>query len=123
MGFESKDWVSRRGVLIRRRAAILLVLLTLVATLAMAQTSASTRKIRNKVVPAYPELARKINLVATVKVQVTINPSGSVVEAKAVGGHPLLIGPSVDAAKQWRYEPAGETTTTIIEFHFGPGAN
>ena len=60
---------------------------------------------------------------AAVKVQVTIAPCGSVLDAKAVGGHPSLIAPSVNAAKQWRYEPGGETTTSVIEFHFGPDIN
>ncbi len=122
MGFERDYRVPCRATWLRH-VGILLVVLTLFAAFVGAQASATSRKVRNKVVPTYPELARKINLVATVKVQITISPNGSVTEAKAVGGHPLLIGPSVDAAKQWRYEPAGDTTTMIIEFHFGPGAN
>ncbi|ABF40776.1 TonB-like protein [Candidatus Koribacter versatilis Ellin345] len=122
MGFERNHKIPRRATF-ARALGILLVVVTLFAALAAAQASATSRKVRNKVVPTYPELARKINLVATVKVQIVIGPNGNVTEAKAVGGHPLLIGPSIDAAKQWRYEPAGESTTTIIEFHFGPGAN
>lgn len=103
-----------------RKLAAGLALLALAVTLAGAQQS--LRKVKNKVIPQYPELARKINLSATVRVQMTIAPSGAVVQAKALGGHPLLVGPAVDAAKQWRYEPAGETSTSIVEFHFGPGA-
>ena len=100
-----------------------LLLLALLLSLAGAQTAPATRKVRSRVVPIYPELARKLNLVANVKVQVTIAPSGAVTDAKAVGGHPLLIEPSVDAAKRYRFEPAGETTTAVIEFHFAPGGN
>ena len=87
--------------------------------MASAQTSDSTRKIKTKVVPVEPELARKLKLVAIVKVQVTIAPNGAVQQAKALGGHPLLIAPSVDAAKQFRYEPGDSTTTAVIEFHYG----
>lgn len=93
------------------------------ACLAGAQSVQATRKIRNKVIPVYPELARRLKLVAIVKVQVTVAPSGAVLEAKPLGGHPLLIGPSVDAAKQFRYEPASESTTSILEFHFAPVDN
>ena len=116
-----KKPVRPRSVLLRYTLGFF-VLLALLSAFAGAQAAnvATSRKVRNRVVPTYPELARKINLVATVKVQITIAPNGAVTEAKAVGGHPLLIGPSVDAAKQWRYEPGGEATTTIIEFHFGP---
>lgn len=104
----------------RHRLAAVVAVLALAVSLAGAQQS--LRKVKSKVVPAYPELARKINLSATVRVQMTIAPSGAVVQAKALGGHPLLVGPAVDAAKQWRYEAAGETSTSIVEFHFGPGA-
>lgn len=106
-----------------RRVGAAVVVVLLLASFAAAQGAAPSRKIRSKVIPPYPELARRLNLVATVKVQVTIAPSGTVLQAKAIGGHPLLIEPSVDAAKQWRYEPGPETTTSVIEFHFAPGAN
>jgi Gram-negative bacterial TonB protein C-terminal len=97
---------------------ILLVFAALSASFAGAQSS--SRRVRTKVVPVEPELARRLNLIATVKVQVTVAPNGAVVEAKALGGHPLLIAPSLEAAKQFRYEPAGETSTMLIEFHFVP---
>lgn len=108
---------------VRRSLGIVLALIALLTAFSGAQSDASARKIRSRVMPVYPELARKLNLVATVKVQVTVAPNGLVTQAKAIGGHPLLIAPSVDAAKQYRFEPAGETTTSIIEFHFAPGAN
>ncbi len=82
---------------------------------------AAARKIKTRVAPVYPELARKLSLAATVKVQVTVAPNGTVTQAKAMGGHPLLVDPAVIAAKQFRYEPGDETMTTIIEFHFAPG--
>lgn len=102
------------------RFAVLMFLLT---SFAAGQSPDPDRKVRNRVVPIYPEMARKLKLVANVKVQVTVAPNGAVTQAKAIGGHPLLIAPSVDAAKQWRYEPAGESTTTTIEFHFAPGGD
>ena len=42
--------------------------------------------------------------------------------AKAIGGHPLLIDASVNAAKQFKYEAATEETKEIVEFKFN-GAN
>ena len=98
---------------------MLLVFAALFVVSARAQSADVDRKVRNKVVPVYPELARKMKLVANVKVEVTVAPNGSVVQARPLGGHPLLIAPSVDAAKGFRYEPAGSTTTNMIEFHFG----
>jgi TonB family protein len=114
---------KRFSARVRWSLGILLALLALLTAFSGAQNDASARKVRSRVMPVYPELARKLNLVATVKVQVTVAPNGSVTQAKAIGGHPLLIAPSVEAAKGYRFEPAAETTTSIIEFHFAPGAN
>ncbi len=78
------------------------------------------RKIKTRVPPVYPELARKMAIVGTVKVELVIDASGAVRSAKPVGGHPLLIPAAVDAAKRWRYEPASSETTTVVEFRFNP---
>jgi TonB family protein len=88
-----------------------------------AQNAAAVRQARTTAKPHYPELARRLNLSATVKVQVTVSSSGAVLDAKATGGHPMFIAPSLDAAKKWHYEPAGQNTTEVIQFHFSPGAS
>jgi len=91
----------------------LLVGLTVVAP-------ADDRKIKTQVAPAYPEVMRRNHMGGTVKLQVTISPDGRVTEAKAVGGHPMLIGPATEAVKQWKYQPGSEQTTTVIEIRFDP---
>ena len=66
----------------------------------------------------YPELARKMNVTGIVKVQVVIAANGVVKSTKLVGGHPLLVEPSLEAVKKWKYEPANEETTETVEFKF-----
>jgi TonB family protein len=82
--------------------------------------SADDRKIKTQVAPAYPELMRRYNMGGTVKLRITISPDGRVTEAKAVGGHPMLIVPATEAVKQWKYEPGAEQTVTVIEIRFDP---
>ena len=55
--------------------------------------------------PNYPPLAKQIRVQGTVTVQVLIDESGSVVSAKAVSGHPLLIAEAVEAARRARFSP------------------
>ena len=78
------------------------------------------RRAKNKVQPSYPELARKMNLTGTVKVEVVVAPSGSVKEARVVGGHPVLATAALDAARKWRFEPASVESTGVIDFKFEP---
>jgi outer membrane biosynthesis protein TonB len=40
------------------------------------------RRAKSKVQAVYPELARKMNITGTVKVQVVVSPNGTVKEAK-----------------------------------------
>jgi TonB family protein len=80
--------------------------------------SEEDRKVKTRIDPIYPDLARRMNVTGTVKVMVVIGTNGSVKSAKPLGGHPLLIEPSVEAVKKWKYEPAPEETTTTVQFMF-----
>jgi TonB family protein len=76
------------------------------------------RKVKSRVQPVYPEIAKHMNLTGTVKLEVVVAPNGSVKNAKVLGGHPLLSSSAVDAVKKWRFEPGPEESTGVIEFKF-----
>ena len=76
------------------------------------------RKVKSKVAPVYPELARRLSLGGKVKVEAVVAPDGHVKSAQAVGGHPVLVQSCVDAMKEWKFEPTPEETTQVIEFEF-----
>lgn len=77
-----------------------------------------TRKVKSKVAPTYPDLARRMNITGVVKIQVTIGANGTVKNTKLVGGHPVLATAALEALRKWRYEASSEETTGIVEFHF-----
>jgi len=111
----------------RRFAAILLAAVTMFATFVpwslRAQSSQSdeiVRRAKTKVQPAYPELARKMQISGTVKIEVTVSPNGTVKEARVVGGHPVLATAALDAAKKWRFEPTSNESSGVIDFKFEP---
>ena len=78
------------------------------------------RKIKSRVAPVYPELARRMSITGVVKVEVTVAPNGGVKNCKLVGGHPVLASAAIDAVKKWRFEPAAEESTGVVEFRFDP---
>lgn len=111
----------------QRTAAVVLAVLTMAVALGPIQLRAQqapneeiARRAKTKVQPVYPELARKMNLVGTVKIEVVVAPNGSVKDARVVGGHPVLAGAALDAAKKWRFEPASAESSGVIDFKFEP---
>jgi len=77
----------------------------------------AARKLKSKVSPQYPELARKMNVTGSVKLELVVAANGQVKSVKALGGHPLLIDAAQSAVKQWRYEP-GPEDTEVVEIRF-----
>lgn len=111
----------------QRIAAALLFAVALFAAFAPRRVAAQTaptdeivRRAKSKVEPAYPELARRMQISGTVKIEVTVAPNGTVKEARVVGGHPVLANAALDAAKKWRFEPAATESTGVIDFKFEP---
>jgi TonB family protein len=88
---------------------------------AAAGTSAQeARKAIAKPTPRYPEIAKQMKLVGTVKVEITIGPDGKVKSTNVVGGHPVLIDATLAALKEWKYEPAKSETAATLTFDFRP---
>lgn len=86
-------------------------------------TDESKRKVKIKTTPAYPDLARRMNVTGKVKIEVVITPDGRVKATRVIGGHPLLVQACQDAVKEWKFIPAPEETTQVIEFDFRGAAN
>ena len=115
------------GMVSRRTAAGLLALLSLAGTATplfvcaqQTQSEEIVRRAKTKVEPTYPELARKMHIAGTVKIEVVVAPNGTVKDARVVGGHPVLANAALDAAKKWRFEPAAAETAGVIDFKFEP---
>ena len=81
-------------------------------------TEEGKRKVKTRVSPVYPELAKRMNVTGKVKIEVIISPEGHVKSTRVVGGHPLLVQVCQDAVKEWKFTPGSEETTQIVEFEF-----
>jgi TonB family protein len=82
-------------------------------------SSENVRRIVRQSAPAYPELARRMNLGGTVKVVAVVAADGSVKTVEPVGGSPVLIKAAQDAVAKWKFAPGAESREPI-ELHFTP---
>jgi protein TonB len=65
-----------------------------------------TVRILHQVTPVYPPLARMTHVQGAVVLLMTIDETGSPTDVKVLAGHPGLQEAALQAARQWRFEPA-----------------
>ena len=108
---------------VRNSALFFLVLITLTGTWPVAGLAQEgmDRKVKSRVSPIYPEIARKMGLTGSVKLQLVVAANGVVKETKVIGGHPILVNAATEAVKKWRFETASAESTGTVEFRFDPG--
>jgi len=88
----------------------------------------SPRRTIRAVKPDYPDSALRAGIVGEVVVEVQIDHKGDVVSAKVLSGNRLLRFASLEAARQWKFEPVALsvgsqwkiqiTENKIIKFNF-----
>ena len=81
-------------------------------------SSAADRKVAMRVAPVYPELAKKMHIRGIVKVEATVKPNGMVKSTRILGGNPVLLEAAKDAVAKWKFEPAQNETTEVVQLAF-----
>jgi TonB family protein len=89
-------------------------------SIAQQQQSENKRKVVTRVVPAYPDLARRMNVRGTVKLEALVATNGNVKSLEIRGGHPLLTEAAQSAIRKWKWEPASHETREPVEVRFDP---
>lgn len=115
--------LCRAGDVRRVRSAFWFALLLAVLTATCCPSVSAqeaTRKVKKRVQPEYPELAKRLNIRGTVRVQVLVAPDGKVKEVKVLGGGPVLAQAAVEAAQKWVFEPEPQASTVVLKFDFNP---
>lgn len=76
------------------------------------------RAVTKRVMPVYPDIARKVRAVGKVKLSVVVTADGKVKRVDVIGGHPVLVVVASDAAKQWLFAAASKETSELLVFDF-----
>ena len=99
-------------------AGSLLLLMAGFIAVAVSPAQESSRRVVARSAPSYPELAKKMHLSGKVKIEVEVNPAGTVTSAKMVGGNPVFETSAIQAVKQWKFETAQGATKGVITVEF-----
>ncbi len=107
----------------RRIASFITVaVIALTTNLGTAQSApASTnseRKLASRVAPSYPEIAKRAHIHGIVRLEAVVRANGSVKSTRVLGGNPVLVDPAVEAVGKWKFEPAQNETTEVVQLTF-----
>jgi protein TonB len=85
--------------------------------------SVQQAKMKNRVSPVYPPLAKQARIQGTVVLDAVIAKDGTIQNLVVKSGHALLIQAALDAVRQWVYQPTllnsePVEVSTEIEVHF-----
>lgn len=107
-----------------RRAATLVALaivcLMSLLTAPHAPAESAERKVTARIAPNYPDLARRMHIHGVVKIEVVVRGNGSVKSTRVLGGNPVLVDAATEAVAKWKFEPAQNDTTEVVQLTFDP---
>src|SRR5664279_5020412 len=101
----------RRPFIVASFLSLSLALLPCLVSISPAQELSETRRqIVSQVVPGYPELASKMRISGTVKLEIMVASNGRVKATQVIGGSPILVKAAVDSVEKWRWAPSPQET-------------
>ncbi len=99
-----------------------LFLVVCMVVLALPALAASDRAVRLRVVPMYPEIAKRMHIFGLVKIEATVDAEGKVTGVKTVEGNRILSVSAEEAVKKMKFAAGSAETTEVVEIDF-PRAN
>jgi len=102
-----------------RRSTVFACFLGTALAFAQAQQE-GTRKLTSSKPPVYPSLARGMNLEGSVKLRVTVSPSGTAKSTEVLGGNAVFSKAAQDAVATWKWAPAPQETQIVVNLAFHP---
>jgi TonB family protein len=78
----------------------------------------SERKVTARAAPVYPDLAKKMHIHGTVRVEALVRSNGSVKSTRILGGNPVLVDAALEAVGKWRFEAAQSESAEVVQIVF-----
>ena len=107
------NWLRRAALRLAQATA-----LALLVALAMPVRAADNRAVKTRIQPNYPEIARRMRISGMVKLSVTVDSEGKVIDVKPLSGNNLLSAAASEAVRKWRFEPGPGESTEEIALNF-----
>jgi TonB family protein len=87
-------------------------------TLATSACAADGRQVRSRVPLVYPEIAKRLKIEGSVTIEATVDADGKVSAVRTLRGNRELAPAAEDAVRKWRFLPAPDESTVVLEINF-----
>lgn len=94
---------------------LILAAMLFFSTALLAEEPVACKSRGGEIRVVYPDLARRMKITGIVRLELQLNPAGSVRATKVLGGNPLLAAAAQDAVKQAKFE-SNDSCIVIFEF-------
>ena len=92
--------------------------LALIVVMAMPAWAGDDRAVKSRVTPVYPEIAKRMHIGGSVKLEATVDAQGKVTDVKAISGNHMLSVAAEDAVRQWKFVPNSTDSNVSVEVNF-----
>lgn len=97
---------------------ILAVALALIVASVIPARAADQRAVLSRFAPTYPEIAKRLKISGTVRLEVTVDAAGKVTDVKTLSGNRMLSAAAEDAVRKWKFEPGPGVSTGEVALNF-----
>lgn len=95
--------------------------LGLILAIALPALAGEARLVKTRVAPVYPEIAKRMRVSGTVRLEADVDAQGKVMEVKELSGNHTLAVAAKEALLQWKFAPAPSDTHESVAINFDLG--
>ena len=93
----------------------------LMFALSLPAMAGEARQVKSRMSPVYPEIAKRMRVSGTVKLEAAVDAQGKVTDVKEVSGNHTLAVAAREALLHWKFAPADAGTNETVEINFDLG--
>jgi TonB family protein len=107
-----QGWCHRAKTMVQAAVVVAAV------SFALPGSAADQRAVKSKVPPVYPELAKRMRIEGTVKIEATVDAAGKVTDVKTLNGSRALSGAAEEAVRKWKFAVGDGEAKAEVEVTF-----
>lgn len=84
----------------------------------VSQAALGERAVKARIAPEYPEIAKRLHVEGVVKIEVTVDGEGRVLDVKTLSGNHTLSVAAEDAVRKWKFASGNGDERVTVEVNF-----